>query len=133
DGAAVLLFEVFEASHAELARASGISEAASRQQVRRALLRLRQAGGAAQPRALPEPDSDEETVFHLYLQSLQLRHPHTLWAMLREPPIRAEARASPSASDRSSTPPSTVCSVVQVGGKLGLVLTLDGVALCVLP
>lgn len=43
EGAAVLLHAVFEASHVELAQASGRSEAASRQQLRRALQRLRQA------------------------------------------------------------------------------------------
>ncbi|MDO9438866.1 sigma-70 family RNA polymerase sigma factor [Hydrogenophaga sp.] len=143
DGAAVLLFEVFEASHAEIARASGVSEAASRQQVRRALMRLRQAGGAAPPRPHAERDSEDETVFHRYLQSLQLRDPHTLWAMLREPPIRSAATATAMASTATvatavsstapSPSPSTVCGVVQVGGQLGLVLTLDGVALCVLP
>ena len=47
DGAALLLHEVFEVSHGEIAEASGRSEAASRQQLRRALLRLRQAPDAA--------------------------------------------------------------------------------------
>ena len=133
DGAAVLLHEVFEVGHAEIARASGRSEAGSRQQLRRALLRMRQAGGAPGPRPDPELEPSEETLFRLYLQSLQLRDPQTLWAMLRQPPIRAVAEVSPMASDAASVSPATTCGVIQVGGQLGLVLTLDGVALCVLP
>jgi RNA polymerase sigma factor (sigma-70 family) len=133
DGAAVLLHEVFEVGHAEIARASGRSEAGSRQQLRRALLRMRQAGGAPGPRPDPELEPSEETLFRLYLQSLRLRDPQTLWAMLRQPPIRAVAEVSPMASDAASVSPATTCGVIQVGGQLGLVLTLDGVALCVLP
>ena len=55
-------------------------------------LRLRQAGGA--PEVELEPM--EETVFRLYLQSLQLRDPTVLWAMLRQPPISATATSSSS-------------------------------------
>nr|WP_316641661.1 sigma-70 family RNA polymerase sigma factor [uncultured Roseateles sp.] len=131
DGAAVLLHLVFEAGHAEIARAGGRSEAGSRQQLRRALLRLRQADGAPAPRPRAEPDPGEETVFRSYLQSLQLRNPQTLWAMLRQPAITALAAGSTVAA--ASAPPATACGVVQVGGQLGLVLTLDGVTLCVLP
>ena len=134
EGAAVLLHEVFEAGHAEIALASGRSEAGSRQQLRRALLRLRQAGGAPEPQ--PEPEPNEETVFRLYLQSLQLRDPHALWAMLRQPPIRAVAdlnTAAAQAPGAASAPHATTCGIVQVGGQLGLVLTLDGVRLCVVP
>lgn len=134
DGAAVLLFEVFEVGHAEIARASGSSEATSRQQLRRALLRLRQAGGTAEPRPRSELDPNEETVFRLYLQSLQLRDPQTLWAMLRQPPISATTGASPVAAEAASAPPpGTTCGVMQVGGQMGLVLTLDGILLCVVP
>lgn len=32
-----------------------------------------------------------------------------------------------------STTPATTSGVIQVGGQLGLVLTLDGVLLCVVP
>lgn len=131
EGAAVLLHEVFEASHAEIALASGKTEAASRQQLRRALLRLRQSGDTPQP----EIDSGEETVLRRYLQSLQWRDPQTLWAMLNQPPISAlagfHAMAVPDAvAPRTTT---TTSGVVQMGGQLGLVLTLDGVTLCVLP
>jgi RNA polymerase sigma-70 factor (ECF subfamily) len=137
DGAAVLLYEVFEASHAELAQAGGKTEAASRQQLRRALLRLRQvepkAGEfSAAPR--PAPDEREEAVLRVYLQSLQLRDPQALWAMLRQPPVHAMAGASAAAGRTAPARPATTCGgVVQLGGQLGLVLTLDGVRLCVLP
>lgn len=133
EGAAVLLLEVFEVSHAEMAQAGGQSEAGSRQQLRRALLRLRQAGGQAGGQAGPEPEPSEETVFRLYLQALQLRDPQTLWAMLRQPPIQALAGRPTVAAPAASPQPQTACGVMQVGGQLGLVLTLDGVTLCVLP
>ena len=131
DGAAVLLHAVFEVGHAEIAEASGRSEAGSRQQLRRALVRLRQASGA--PELLTERESGEETVFRLYLQSLQLRDPQTLWAMLRQPPISALAQMPTVAADAAPAPHATASGVVQVGGHLCLVLTLDGVTLCVLP
>ena len=133
DGAAVLLHEVFEVSHAELAQATGRTEAASRQQLRRALLRLRQAGSVPVPHPVREQDASEETALRMYVQSLQLRDPQTLWAMLRQPPISALAAVgfNPSATKAAAAPPVTTCGVVQVGGQLGLVLTLDGVTLCV--
>ena len=135
DGAAVLLHEVFEVSHAELAQATGRTEAASRQQLRRALLRLRQAGSVPVPHPVREQDASEETALRMYVQSLQLRDPQTLWAMLRQPPISALAAVgfNPSATKAAAAPPVTTGGVVQVGGQLGLVLTLDGVTLCVVP
>lgn len=143
DGAVVLLHEVFEAGHAEIARASGKSEAGSRQQLRRALSRLRPSGSGPAPRPASEVgpgdpgDPGEEALFHLYLQSLQLRDPHALWGMLRQPPISARARMpgkiSRSGAEAPSAAPATACGIVQVGGQLGLALTLDGVTLCVLP
>ncbi|MDR7308870.1 sigma-70 family RNA polymerase sigma factor [Rhodoferax saidenbachensis] len=133
DGAALLLHEVFEVSHAEIAEANGRSEAASRQQLRRALLRLRQARSSADEPAPTEREPSEETVFRLYLQSLQLRDPQVLWAMLRHPPISAVAGMSAMANEATATPHAITSGVVQMGGQLGLVLTLDGVRLCVVP
>lgn len=133
DGAAVLLHAVFEVGHAEIAQASGRSEAGSRQQLRRALSRLREAGGAPGRRPHPELDAGEETDFRRYLQSLQLRDPQALWAMLRQPPISALTAVSAVVAETSSSPHATACGVMQVGGQLGLVLTLDGVTLSVLP
>lgn len=122
DGAAVLLREVFEASFREIAEAAGRTEAACRQQLHRALLRLRE-----------EKSRDEagfsDTVFHVYRQALQDCDARVLFAMLRQPPARA---LSMSASAAGETP-RTVCQVMQMGGRLGLVLTLGGKVLCVLP
>jgi RNA polymerase sigma-70 factor (ECF subfamily) len=152
DGAVLLLHEVFEANHAEIAQAQGKTEAGSRQQLRRALLRLRQAGSApTHPSELePEPGkaqekaAGQEALFRVYLQALRLRDPQTLWALLRQPPISASAttrttvphagtRMPPAALEAASAPCTTTSSLLQVGGQLGLVLTLDGVTLCVLP
>ena len=74
----MLLHAVFDASHAELAQATGRTEAASRQQLRRALQRLRQAEAQSQTQARHgdergEPSDGDPAVLRLYLQSLQLR------------------------------------------------------------
>lgn len=127
EGAAVLLHEVFEASHAEIAAASGTSEAVSRQRLRRARSRLREAGG----RADAALEGGDDLVFRLCLHALQSRDPQALWAMLRQPPISAAALSHGPA--RPASAPATACGVMQLGGQLGLVLTLDGVTLCVLP
>lgn len=139
EGAAVLLHAVFDASHAELAQATGRSEAASRQQLRRALQRLRQAeNDARHGDGRSEPKDNDPAVLRLYLQSLQSLDPQTLWALLRQPPVSAvavhgAAQAAPTVPSRAQCAPATVGGVVQVGGQLGLVLTLDGVTLCVVP
>lgn len=138
EGAAVLLHAVFDASHAELAQATGRTEAASRQQLRRALQRLRQAREGDDARhgdGRDEPKDADPAVLRLYLQSLQSRDPQALWALLRQPPISAlamQGSAQPM-PPHASRAPATVGGVVQVGGQLGLVLTLDGVTLCVVP
>ena len=136
DGAALLLHEVFEASHAEIAQARGQSEAGSRQQLRRALLRLRQARGTSGWEPQSELEAPEETVFRLYVQALQLRDPQVLWGMLRQPPVvavHAQANFSAMAADAEPASPRIACGVMQLGGQLALVLTLDGVRLCVVP
>ncbi|TAK87069.1 MAG: sigma-70 family RNA polymerase sigma factor [Aquabacterium sp.] len=127
DGAVVLLHEVFEASHAEIAAVAGRSEAGSRQQLRRVLSRLRQAGGGSRP----ELDPDQAAVFHLYLRALQGRDPQALWPMLRQPPVSASAATPRTAG--TAAPQVPACGVLQSGGQPGLALTLEGVTLCVLP
>ncbi|MDP9602525.1 UNVERIFIED_ORG: RNA polymerase sigma-70 factor (ECF subfamily) [Variovorax paradoxus] len=121
DGAAVLLSEVFEASFREIAEAGGRTEAACRQQLHRALLRLRQ-----------EKDRDKagssDAIFHVYRQALQDCDARVLFAMLRQPPARALSMSAPNGGA-----PRTVCQVMQMSGRLGLVLTLGGKVLCVLP
>ncbi|MBN9372128.1 sigma-70 family RNA polymerase sigma factor [Hydrogenophaga sp.] len=130
DGAALLLHAVFGVEHAEIAWVAGRSVAANRQQLRRALQRLRQ-------KDVPDAETHggDEHVLRAYLQSLRLRDPDILWAMLREPPIRASVRLPPkvAAPCTASTRPTTVCGIMQLGGQLGLVLSLDGVRLCVVP
>lgn len=144
EGAAVLLHVVFEVSHAELAQATGRTEAASRQQLRRALLRLRLAreGDAAhRGKERDEPNGAAAAVLRMYLQSLQSRDPQTLWALLRQPPVSAFGMPGAvqalqpmlSAPAAAQLAPATGSGVVQVGGQLGLVLMLDGVTLCVVP
>jgi RNA polymerase sigma-70 factor (ECF subfamily) len=104
DGAAVLLHEVFEASHAEIAQASGKSEAACRQQLRRALLRLRRPGGDAEAGEPGERDPKHEAVFQLYRQSLQARQPQRLFALLRQPPARGAPFSSSSPAYSPTSP-----------------------------
>ncbi|UXH77129.1 RNA polymerase sigma factor [Roseateles amylovorans] len=136
DGAALLLREVFEIEHAEIAHATGRTEAASRQQLRRALLRVQQGADGALARADKALDAGEETVFRLFAQALIQRDPQSLWAMLTQRPVRMQwARALAGREDAAASPasPTTGCGVMQIGAQLGLVLTLDGVTLCVLP
>jgi RNA polymerase sigma factor (sigma-70 family) len=139
DAAAVLLHEVFEARHADIAQANGGSEAASRQRLRRSLQRLWQASESPVQPCADDPEPAEEAHFRVYLHALHMRDPQALWAMLRQPPIHAVANATaapamrPVAAKAASLPPATTCGLTQVGGQLALVLTLDGVTLCVLP
>lgn len=123
DGAAVLLREVFEASFKDIAQAGGKTEAACRQQLHRALLRLRQDKGGK--------DSGADNAFHVYRQALSDCDARALFAMLRQPPTRAAAMSAAAASNSGSS--RVVCQVMQMGGRLGLVLTLGGKVLCVLP
>jgi RNA polymerase sigma-70 factor (ECF subfamily) len=69
--------------------------------------------------------------FHAYRQALSDCDARTLFAMLRQPPTRAVA-VSATAAPRPDAP-RVVCQVMQIGGRLGLVLTLGGKVLCVLP
>ena len=144
EGAAVLLHAVFDVSHAELAQARGGTVAASRQQLRRALQRVRQVkdeASAIDGDGRPELQGAEAALLRLYLQSLQSRDPQTLWALLRQPPVSARAVLGPAKAlhaawtvpQTAPCAPSTLSGVVQAGGQLGLVLTLDGVMLCVVP
>ena len=144
EGAAVLLHAVFDVSHAELAQARGGTVAASRQQLRRALQRVRQVKDEASTidgDGRPELQGAEAALLRLYLQSLQSRDPQTLWALLRQPPVSARAVLGPAKALHAAWPvpqtapcaPCTLSGVVQAGGQLGLVLTLDGVMLCVVP
>lgn len=129
DAAAVLLREVFEASFKEIASASGKTESACRQQLHRALLRLR-----TDTQRKPEAryaDEESDTTLHLLRQSLQARDPQLLLALLRSPAIRGACL--PPSTGVAKAAPKVVCRIAQVGGRLGLVLTLGGQLVCVLP
>ncbi|MGJ7529329.1 RNA polymerase sigma factor [Variovorax sp. GB1P17] len=123
DAAAVLLREVFEVSFKEIASASGKTESACRQQLHRALLRLRQDEH--------RDDGGSEAHFHVYRQALHDCDATQLFAMLRQPPAQALAMSASVAV--KSGAPRAVCQVMQIGGRIGLVLTLGGKVLCVLP
>ncbi len=123
DGALVLLREVFETSFRDIAEASGKTEAGCRQQLHRALLRLRQ------------PDAEEtarEGAFNLYRQALRERDATMLLALLRPPSMQARAAMAMAASPRPDAPRAT-SQVVQVGGHLALALMLGGRRLYMLP
>lgn len=132
EGVLILLHEVFEVGHAEFAKASGCSEASSRQQLRRALLRIRKAWIEAGDLSKDRETATEAT-FRVYLLSLKLRDPHLLWAMVRHSTVTAQAQARDLNIEASAAPHVMVRGPVQIGGQLGLVLTLDGVHLCVVP
>lgn len=132
DGASVLLREVFEASYAEIADACGKTEAGCRQQLHRALLRLRQHrhGNDSPPAERAGDEAESEALFRIYSQSLQNRDARPLFALVRQPVTRASAQAT---AGLAKAAPKAACRVAQVGGQLGLVLTLDGQFVCVLP
>ena len=124
----MLLREVFEASFKEIAEASGKTEAACRQQLHRALLRLRHER--------TEEEAGSDAAFHVYRQALGDCDARMLLALLRQPPARAVAMSAAvavSAPVADDAAPHTVCRVMQIGGRLGLVLMLRGKLLCVLP
>lgn len=129
DGAAVLLREVFELSYSEIAEATGKTEASCRQQLHRALMRLRSGEAPSSERVRDEAET--EAALHLYRQSLQNRSAKVLLAMLHQPRTRAVVRSAAAAG--ATTAPNTVCQVTHVGGQLGLVLTLGNQFVCVLP
>jgi RNA polymerase sigma-70 factor (ECF subfamily) len=84
DAATVLLYEIFEFSHAELGSLSGRSEEASRQHLHRLLKRLR----STPPPASPGPDDGEQDDDAAYLyalcrHALAQRDPGGLIAVLR--------------------------------------------------
>ena len=130
DGATVLLYAVFDSEHADIAKASGRSEPASRQKLRRALHRLQQAACIPADWPTEALTQDEDTLLRIYLQAMQRHDPQTLWALLRQPPVTASAKTTAFAT---AAPAQTGSSVQHIAGQLCLVLTLDGVTLCVLP
>jgi RNA polymerase sigma-70 factor (ECF subfamily) len=122
DVAAVLLYEVFAWSHAELGALAGRTEEASRQQLRRMLQRLRQA--------LPEEvpvDEDKSCLFALCQLALAQRNPAGLVAVIRiarPQAMRASAQAMHSGPAGSSEPRT---QLVQIDNQLAFMTQIgDG-------
>ena len=128
EGAVLLLREVFEASYGDIAQASGKTEDGCRQQVHRALVRLRQRAerGPPEGRAAEGAQAEaNEAAFHVYLQSLRNVDMQPLLGLL--------SRHAPSAAGDAKAAPKARCEVAQVGGSLALMLTLGSRFVCLLP
>ena len=121
--AAVLLYEVFGWSHAELGALAGRSEEASRQQLRRMLQRLRQAP----PVELPV-DEDQSCLFALCQLALAQRNPAGLVAVIhvaRPQAMKASAQAMHSGFAGTAEPSRT--RLVQIDNQLALTIQVgDG-------
>ncbi|BFO54701.1 MULTISPECIES: RNA polymerase sigma factor [Comamonadaceae] len=126
DVAAVLLHEVFGFGHAELGPLSGRSEAASRQQLHRALQRLRRSAPARGPE-----DDDAACLFALCQLALARRDPAGLVAVLRTATPQAMALFAQAPSPRSSRPAQAPRAYwVRFGNLLALLTYSDGVVAC---
>lgn len=121
--AAVLLYEVFGWSHAELGELAGRTEDASRQQLRRMLQRLRQAIPAELP-----VDEDQSCLFALCQLALAQRNPAGLVAVIRVASpqgMKASAQAMHSGFAGAAEPPRT--QLVQIDHQLALMIQIgDG-------
>jgi RNA polymerase sigma factor (sigma-70 family) len=126
EAAVLLLRELFELDYAEIARSAGKSEAACRQLVHRALLRVRARKPAARP------GEDAEWLWAMCRQAWLTRSPAVLHTMLRSAaPLAASAAGSP-VPVHAGVPRSRV-GLAQVAGRFAVVLELDGQVLCSLP
>lgn len=116
--AMVLLYEVFDFSHAELAALSGGTEAASRQRLRRMMERL----NAPAPASVPE-DEDRAALLALCQQALANCETAALVTLVRTgapQAIAAAAQPVQSSSMAESTAPKTL--LVHVGNQLALLI-----------
>jgi RNA polymerase sigma factor (sigma-70 family) len=125
DVAAVLLHAAFDFEHADIARLSRRTEAASRQRLHRALRRLRE----------PVPDEREvrdhaEMLLSLCWRALQTHDASALTALLARPQATACAPA-PAAIDAPT--PRSHATLLQSNGRYMLAVQLDGIVLCTLP
>jgi RNA polymerase sigma factor (sigma-70 family) len=127
--AAVLLVEVFDFTHAELARLTGRSEAASRQQLHRLLQRLRQPVTPARP-----DDEDADCLLALCQWALAQRDPAGLVAVLRVASPQAMAVSAQPARDEGADPaPAPATRLVQFGRFLALQVRTPGGLVACLP
>jgi RNA polymerase sigma-70 factor (ECF subfamily) len=116
--ATVLLYEVFDFSHAELAALSSGTEVASRQRLRRMMERL---NGSA-PAAVPE-DDDLAALLALCRQALARCETAALVTLVRTgapQAIAAAAQPLQSSPTQDSTAPKT--QLVHVGNRLALLI-----------
>jgi RNA polymerase sigma-70 factor (ECF subfamily) len=123
EAAMLLLREVFEFSYAALAERSGKSEAACRQTVHRALLRLRE-GSCAEP----EDRATADALYVLCLRAMQSLSPAPLHAILATTmSAQASAKAAVAAAAVSGG------GIVQIDGSYALVLMHEGKPICCMP
>lgn len=129
DVATVLLFEVFEFTHAELGDLAGCSEAASRQRFRRLLQRLR----ATKPEEGPH-DEDLTSLFALCQQAMVYRDPAGLVAVLRatQPQVMLTSThaTQPAPPDVAEQPRA---QLVQRGDQFALLIQTGNGAMVCLP
>lgn len=128
--AAVLLREVFDWSHAELADALGKSEAATRKMINRAWRRFCTEAGPTTRRRRDDAFLDQIrlTCWHALLET----DAQALQALVRGPQTESSliSAGSPHIAERPGT---VATNIVQIGGRFALSLVLDGVVLCVIP
>jgi RNA polymerase sigma factor (sigma-70 family) len=121
EAAAILLRDIFDFSHVEIARLIGRNVDATRQFLLRARARIRRPDGS---------EEVEECHVVMCWRAIEARDPATLMEMLRtttaEMPLITVGAAEHRAA-RSTT------TLVQVNGRYALALVLDGVVLCVVP
>ena len=118
----LLLREVFEFSYAALAERSGKSEAACRQTVHRALLRLREDSGGE-----PEDRATADALYVLCLRAMQ---------SLSAAPLHAILATAMSAQANAKTGMAAAQSgggIVQIDGRYALVLMHEGKPICCMP
>jgi RNA polymerase sigma-70 factor (ECF subfamily) len=121
EAAAILLRDVFEFDHNEIARIVGKSEAASRQFLHRARTRTRRPG---------PPADVEEPYVGLCWRAIEARDPALLMDMLQLTTAWAQPAAITVGKDHGARSSSML---VQVNGRYAVALVLDGVVLCIVP
>lgn len=120
EAAAILLCDVFEFDHDDIARIIGKSNVASRQFLHRARTRAHRAGSSL--------DVDE-TYVALYWRAVETRDPAPLMDML--PMTTASAQHQTITGQHRGA--RTSSKLMQVNGRYAIALVLDGVVLCIVP
>lgn len=128
DVAALLLYEVFDFSHAELGALAGRSEVASRQRLHRMMSRL----DRARPEAFPE-DEDTAALFALCRYALATCETAALVTLVRTASPQSMAAITPIAQSASATSfVAPACQMIQVGDHLALRIQAgDGPVTCI--